>query len=194
VRARLEEDALTLEFPDGRLVAAPVERTGPVETNFWGRMVTGRLLVGPWAAALSAYAGTAIEIVEADRAGAASDVSVGTLLGRASCERLAAELGAAVDPRRFRMLLELDGLAPHEEDGWSGELVRVGGAILRVGGPVPRCAVTTQDPDSGRVSLDTLRAIRAYRGLGSRKTVDFGVYFEVAEPGRVRLGDPVERL
>ena len=57
---------------------------------------------------------------------------------------------------------------------------------------MPRCAVTTQDPDTGAVTLDTLRAIKNYRGLRDGKLIDFGVYFDVEEPGRVRVGDPVE--
>ena len=70
--------------------------------------------------------------------------------------------------------------------------MRAGEAIVRIHGPVPRCAVTTQDPDTGVVTLDTLRAIRTYRGLRDGKQIDFGVYFEVKQPGRVRIGDPVQ--
>jgi uncharacterized protein YcbX len=72
--------------------------------------------------------------------------------------------------------------------------VRVGEAILRVGGPVPRCAVTTQDPTTGIRSLDTLGAIKGYRGLRDGKRIDFGVYAQVEQPGLVRVGDAVEPL
>jgi uncharacterized protein YcbX len=72
--------------------------------------------------------------------------------------------------------------------------VRVGEAVVRVAGPVPRCAVTTQDPDSGVRTLDTLAGIKSYRGLRDGKKLDFGVYFDVVEPGRVRVGDTVEPL
>ncbi len=81
------------------------------------------------------------------------------------------------------MLLELDGLEPHEEDGWSGRSLQVGEAVVVGGGPVPRCVVTTQDPDTGLASLDTLRAIKRYRGLREGRYVDFGIYFDV-ERGR----------
>ena len=60
--------------------------------------------------------------------------------------------------------------------------------------PVPRCAVTTQDPDTGVRTLDTLGGIKAYRGLSEAGKLDFGVYFDVEAPGRVRLGDSVEPL
>ena len=57
---------------------------------------------------------------------------------------------------------------------------------------MPRCVVTSQDPDTGEVTLSTLRAIRDYRGLRDGKEIDFGVYFTVERQGRVRVGDPVE--
>jgi uncharacterized protein YcbX len=187
-----ENGTLTLRFPDGHEVSGEVELGESVSTNFWGRQVTGRLVLGPWSDVLSDYAATSLQLVRTDEPGAGCDVHVGTMLGRASCERLAQELDAEVDARRFRMLLELDGAAAHEEDTWDG--VRIGEAIVRVAGPVPRCAVTTQDPDSGVRTLDTLAGIKSYRGLRDGKKLDFGVYFDVVEPGRVRVGDTVEPL
>jgi len=59
---------------------------------------------------------------------------------------------------------------------------------------VPRCAVTTQDPDTGVPTLDTLRGIKSYRGLRDGTQIDFGVYFDVEQPGRVRVGDAVQPL
>jgi uncharacterized protein len=194
VRPTVEGGRLELRFPDGSLTAGEVELGDPVETNFWGRPVHGRLVEGPWSAALSAYAGKAVRLVRTETPGTGSDVRAGTIVSLASCARLGQELGADVDPRRFRMLLELDGLAEHEEDDWTDRPVRIGGAVVRVGGPVPRCAITTQDPDTGVPTLDTLRAIAGYRGLRNRKAIDFGVYFDVESPGRVRLGDSVEPL
>jgi uncharacterized protein len=187
-----ENGTLALRFPDGREVAGEVELGQPVTTNFWGRRVSGRLVVGPWSDALSDYAATALQLVRTDEPGAGCDVHVGTLLARASCERLGAELGAEVDGRRFRMLFELDGAGAHEEDTW--ERVRIGDAVVRMAGPVPRCAVTTQDPDTGVRTLDTLAGIKGYRGLREGGKLDFGAYFDVEEPGRVRVGDAVEQI
>jgi uncharacterized protein YcbX len=187
-----EDGRLTLRFPDGREFDGEVELGEAVTTNFWGRPVAGRLVHGPWSDVLSDYAGTALQLVRTDEPGTGTDVHVGTLVSRASCTRLGEELGAEVDGRRFRMLLEVDGTGPHEEDTW--ERVGVGDAVVRVVRAVPRCAVTTQDPDTGVRSLDTLAGIKAYRGLGEDGKLDFGVYFDVVEPGRVRVGDAVEPL
>lgn len=151
-----------------------------------------RVVEGPWSEALSAYAGADVQLVYTDEPGTGVDVHVGTIVSRASCDRLGQELGAVVDARRFRMLLEVDGTRPHEEDTWRDRRVRAGEAVLRILGPVPRCVVTSQDPDTGEVTLSTLRAIRDYRGLRDGKEIDFGVYFTVERRGRVRLGDPVE--
>jgi uncharacterized protein YcbX len=194
VTALCEPGRLTLAFPGGEVLAGEVTLAERVETDFWGRTVAGRVVVGPWSDALSEYAGVAIRLVQTERPGTGTDISVGTMLGRASCERLGEELGTAVDPRRFRMLLELGGLEAHAEDGWRGRRLRIGEAVVVGGGPVPRCAVTTQDPDTGTVTLDTLRAIRSYRGLRDGRWIDFGVYFDIEEPGRVRVGDAVEPL
>lgn len=196
IAADYEQGRLTLHFPRGEELGGEIALRERVETDFWGRPVAGRVVAGPWAEALSDYAGADVQLVETERDGTGTDVTVGTLVGRASCQRLAEELGAAVDPRRFRMLLELDGLGAHDEDGWRGRELRVGGAAVRVGGPVPRCAVTTHDPDSGLVTLDTLRGIRNYRGLNPSdgKSIDFGVYFDVERPGRVAVGDTIAVL
>jgi uncharacterized protein YcbX len=191
IAPEVENGSLRLLFPDGREVAGEVELGEAVTTNFWGRRVTGRLVRGPGSDALSDYAATALQLVRTDEPGAGCDVHVGTLVSRASCERLGRELGGAeVDGRRFRMLFELDGADAHEEDTW--QHVRIGDAVVRIAGPVPRCAVTTQNPATGVRSLDTLAGIKSYRGLRDGSKLDFGVYFDVVEPGRVRLGDVVQ--
>jgi uncharacterized protein YcbX len=93
------------------------------------------------------------------------------------------------------MLFELGGCEPHEEDTWAGRSFAIGEAIVRLGGPVDRCAVTTRDPDTGEHDLDTLRLIKSYRGQReSDGAILFGVYGRVTRPGRVRVGDQVEPI
>ena len=83
---------------------------------------------------------------------------------------------------------------PHEEDTWIGGRIAIGDAVLSITKPVARCAITTQDPDTGARDLDTLRTLIAYRGLRDGKHADFGVLADVVQPGRVRLGDAVHVL
>ena len=92
------------------------------------------------------------------------------------------------------MLISIAGCEPHEEDEWLGRRVRVGDAVVRLHEQVARCAITTQSPESGVPDFDTLREITGYRGTraGDGKHIDFGVFGEVEQPGRVRVGDSIE--
>jgi uncharacterized protein YcbX len=94
------------------------------------------------------------------------------------------------------MLFELDGCEPHEEDGWAKQQLRIGEAVIGIRGDVGRCAITTQNPETGTPDFDTLRTIAAYRGFteneAGERHIPFGVYGEVTEPGRVTIGDAVE--
>ena len=186
---------LQLTFPDGTVIEEAVGLGPPVETIVYKRTVTGHLVEGPWAAALSEYCGREIRIIRCDRVGGTRKAHPATLITDGSLELLGHYLGTgAVDGRRFRMLIELDGGAAHQEDSWVGGRIGLGEAVLRISAPVPRCAITTQDPDTGERDLDTLRTIIAYRGLTDERDIDFGVYGEVEEPGHIRLGDSVEIL
>lgn len=188
-------ELLRLELPDGTTIEESALGEGdPVDTDFWGRRVTGRVVEGSFGDALSDYVGKAVRLVRADRPGQACDVQTVTFLSDASVEELRSRAGREqpLDERRFRMLIGLAGAEPHEEDAWHGTLMRVGAALVRVGGPVPRCATTTRDPETGERDFDALREIKTYRGLREGRHIDFGVYGDVEQPGRVRVGDPVE--
>ena len=178
---------LALAFPDGSRVTGEPAAGEPVTTDFYGkRDVRGRLVAGPWAEALSNLAGAELALVRVEDESFATDIAPATLVSDGSLVAL-----GGLDGRRFRMLLELEGCSAFEEDGWSGGLVRVGKALLRVGGPVPRCAVTTQDPATGVRDHDTLRAIRSARGDSADGQIYFGMYAEIAAAGQVAVGDAV---
>jgi len=193
-----EAERLAFTFPDGTLVDGTVEVDGAVTTDFYGRPVEGHVVRGPWAEALSRYAGRPLRLVKADRAGAGVDRGGGggvTMLSDASLRELRrrAGRGEPVDARRFRMLIGIGGVEPHEEDGWLGRRVRVGETLVELRGNVGRCAITTQNPETGVRDFDTLREIRGYRGQNAEtREINFGVFGEVVEPGRVRVGDPIE--
>lgn len=192
IRPTWDGRRLRLDFPDGTQAEGEVELDGEIVTDFYGRPVNGHLVVGPWNDAISRYVGREIRLVRADEPGGGVDRGRGTvtMLGDASLDALSDGL----DARRFRMLIGIAGTAPYEEDDWLGRLVRVGDAVLRLHEQVARCAITTQNPDSGTVDFDTLRTIKEKRGFrdGSTKDLDLGVFGEVDTPGRIRVGDPVE--
>jgi uncharacterized protein YcbX len=189
-------ERLNMEFPDGTELEGDAAALGePVHSKAGSLDMTGRVLEGPWEAPLSELAGHAVRLVRTDRAGTGLNEPV-TLVSDGSLDRLAQQAGeAAIDSRRFRMLFELTGCEAHEEDTWEGHRFAVGEAVVRVGGPVDRCAVTTRDPDTGERDLDTLRLIKGYRGQReSDGAILFGVYGSVLQPGRVRVGDAFEPL
>jgi uncharacterized protein len=202
IRSAYDESAGTLElrFPDGSVVAGEVAVDGEVTTNFWGRPVSGRIVVGPWSDALSEFAGAPLRLVRPDAEGAGVDRGSSgafSLVSHASLAALAREAGVEppVDFRRFRMLFGVDGVGEHEEDEWLGREVRIGDAIVRPRGNVGRCAVTTQNPETGKPDLDTLKVLKAYRGdIPTTEPLPFGIAGDVVRPGRVRVGDPVEVL
>ena len=166
------------------------------EAELYGTPHASRPVPGPWQEALSEFAGEPLTLLWSeggaqdrgnDRGGWAS------LISRGSLEQLAVEAGATepVDGRRFRMLFEIDGVEPHEEYTWLGNRVLIGDAVIVPLGDVGRCVVTTCDPDTGLSDLDTLGLLAGYRREGVTEPLPFGVYCDVAVPGRVRVGDAV---
>ncbi len=185
--------ALTLTFPDGAVVSGPVVHGAAVSAQFFSRVASGVLVEGPWADALSSFLGQPLRLVDSGGAVDRGPRGGVSLISRASLGRLAEAAGQTeIDSRRFRMLVEIDGVAAHEEDRWPGRAVRIGDALVRFGGHVGRCLVTSRDPDTGEIDLPTLDLLGDYRrGLGTTEPLPFGIYGEVVAPGNVRLGDPV---
>ncbi|HZN43486.1 MAG TPA: MOSC domain-containing protein [Actinomycetota bacterium] len=192
-----DAERLSLSFPDGSTAEGPVGELGAdVTTDFFGRDVDGRIVEGPLATALSAYAGRPVRLVRVRRDGEGQDVHPLTIVSSESVRDLGdRDDRPDLDARRFRINLEIEGLGPYEEDTWEGGLVRVGDATIEVRGQIPRCVVTTLAPDTGEKDFPTLTRIARYRPrIGGRGGLPFGMYAGIAVPGRVRVGDPVELL
>jgi uncharacterized protein YcbX len=183
---------LALTFPDGTRVSGPVERGAAVTTAFWDdRPVAGRIVEGPFGAALSEYAGRPLALVVHDDGASGGDVTPLSLMSSTTLHALGSAMGGELDGRRFRMTITIDGAPAWEEHGWVGRDVRAGDAVLRVDSLCERCAVTTRDPESGRTDAPVLKALAGLRG---KDDVTFGVWCDVVAPGRVRVGDAVEPL
>jgi uncharacterized protein YcbX len=193
-----DRDRLSLTFPDGSVAEGDAAKfTDGVITDFYGRPVRAHVVPGPWTEALSAFVDEPIRLARCDQPGDGSDVYHLTLVSNASVAELAERGGhdGRLDAARFRMTFELEGCAAHEEDTWAGRRVRLGRALLRIYGQVPRCVVTTQSPETGLKDFETLKTIRSYRPrMADENGLPFGVYAEVEHPGRVRVGDRVEVL
>ena len=187
-----ESGHLALSFPDGSAVAGVPELGDALDGSFFGmRDVGGRVVEGDWNEALSTFAGQPLRLIKADAAGTSFDAFPISLCSTASLEALArAAETDTVDGRRFRQNIYIEGASAHEEDTWLEAEVRVGAALLRVKMRDERCAITTLNPDTGEIDMNTLKIIASYR-TDQPKQVNFGVYCTVAEPGEVSLGDNV---
>ena len=207
VSAETNNDAtwLRMTFPGGSVVEGDVQLDEPVRTEIYNRVAIGHVVGGPWAAALEPFAHRRVLLVRCDKPGGTrmkpGETQVRnqvSLVSDGSLRELAANLGVDdVDARRFRMLIEVDGPAAHEEDTWIGQDVAIGSAVVTITKPDARCAITTQNPDTGERDLDTLRTILSYRGFRAddpERKIDFGVLGEVRRPGRITVGDEVTVL
>jgi uncharacterized protein YcbX len=189
---------LALAFPDGTRVEDVVAQ-GPAETiRFFSRTREVHAVDGPFAAALTEHVGVPLRLVEDQGGVDRGMLGAASLVARASVDRLGSEgqdEGASgdIDARRFRMLIEIDGVEAHAEDAWVGRTVRAGGAAVRLEGHVGRCLITGRDPDSGVSDLPTLDWLAQYRlGVDTTEPLAMGVYGRVVREGVVRVGDPVE--
>jgi uncharacterized protein YcbX len=181
---------LALRFPDGSVVQdAPEPGAAAVTRMYDGREIPGRVIPGPLSAALSGYLGRAVHLFRraADHLG--SDDCPVTLMSKASLHALAAQFsGTAPDPRRFRMTITVTGTDPWAEHNWGGQEVTIADTTLRVLEPVPRCVVTTRNPESGATDARILHALARLRG---KNDITFGVWCEIIQPGHIQVGDLV---
>jgi uncharacterized protein len=202
IRPEYDPDAerLTLRFPDGTVADGEIALGEEIVVDFYGRPVSGSVVVGPWGEALSQWVGRPLRLVRSEP-GAAVDRGRGqvSLVSEESLAELARQAGREqVDGRRFRMLFQVEGGEPHAEDEWLQRRVQIGDAVVHLRGDVGRCAITTQNPETGVPDFDTLRTIDGYRNrtqnAAGKVHIPFGVYGEVVQAGVVRVGDPVEPL
>jgi len=198
IRPEWDEPTRRLAFalPGGERIDGVVELGEPAEATLYGVPHPSRRVGGPWQEAISDLAGEPLTLLWSERGAVDRGNDRGgwaSIVSRASLERLGKEAGTAdvPDGRQFRMLFEIDGVGEHEEDTWIGARVQLGEAVVSPLGDVGRCVVTTKNPDTGEFAFPTLDTLAGYRREGVAEPLPFGVYCDVVEPGRVRLGDPV---
>lgn len=112
------------------------------------------------------------------------------IIGSGSLADLNARLEHPIGVERFRPNIYVEGPSAFDEDSWAD--VRIGGSVLRVVKPCPRCAVTTVDPSTGERGHEPLRTLAAYRKREGG--VMFGQNALHEGTGTLRVGDPVEVL
>ena len=181
-------NALALRFPDGTVVQDTPENGAPAVTRMYdGRKIPGWIIPGPLSDALSGYLGREVHLFRRDPVHLGHDDQPVTLMSEASLQALAPEFnGTAPDQRRFRMTITITGTKAWAEHAWGGQNVSIGEVILRVVAPVPRCVITTRNPESGATDARVLHALARIR---SKNDITFGVWCEIIRPGHIHVGD-----
>ncbi len=109
-----------------------------------------------------------------------------SIVNLASVRDLERIIRRPVDPLRFRANVYMDGPPAWAEFDWTGRQIGIGGARLRIAGPIDRCAATNVDPETAARDMNIPRALQ--RGFGH---VNMGVYAEVAAGGEIAQGDEI---
>lgn len=183
VVARADGRVLSLTLPSGESVAAEPSPSGEVITcDYWGRQVQLALTDGPHARLLSEHLGQDVRLAAAPRGGVVFAAPI-TIVGTASLR----ELGEDVEAARFRATLVVETDEPWVEDGWLGRELRAGDALIRIGLPIPRCAVIDHHPETGIKDRRLLKSLVRRRPVNRAGEPMFGVNAEVVRPGIVAL-------
>jgi uncharacterized protein len=134
-------------------------------------------------------AGHALTLVRSERA--MTDCRPISLFSVQTGQQLGAEIGSALDKRRFRanIYMNLDDAVGFAEDAFVGSTLRMGSkttiAILERD---PRCKMITLDPDTGEAHPEILhKVMQDHNGMA-------GVYGAVLVEGTVRPGDDIAWL
>lgn len=185
VVARTAGDALELTLPAGEVTRAPATPTGETVTcDYWGRRVDLALTDGPHADLVSAWLGTPVRLAAAPRGGVVFADPL-TVIGTASLQALGDRI--LDQAARFRATLVVETDEPFVEDTWLGRQTRVGGATIKVGGPIPRCAVVDHHPVTGEKDRRLLKELVRDRPTNRAGEPMLGVYATCVTPGRVTI-------
>ena len=191
----MADERLTMRFPDGSSAEGSALAVGePVGIKLFDRMVPARPIDPVFTDAVrGVVADETLSVFRVDEPEFAGGGHRASIISLASVADVGSRGGdVRLDPRRFRMLIELDGVEAYGEDGWLGRRLRLGGAVLRLGQGIHRCVMTNLSPDTGENDFDTLTVLAQHRKVG--KELLLGVYGDVERPGRIEVGDAAELI
>jgi uncharacterized protein YcbX len=191
----LADERLTMRFPDGSWAEGSALPVGePVDIKLFDRTVPARTIDPLFTDAIRrVVADDTLSVFRVDEPEFAGGGHRASIISLASIADVGSRGGdARLDPRRFRMLIELDGVEAYGEDGWRGRGLRVGDVVLRLGQRIHRCVMTNLAPDSGENDFDTLKVLAQHRKVGTELLL--GVYGDVERPGRIEVGDAAELI
>jgi uncharacterized protein len=188
----MADEELMMCFPDGSTAEGSAQPAGErTDITLFDRTVPARAIDPIFTEATRRLVDETLTIFRVEEPESAGGGHRASIISLASVADVGTRGGdAQLDPRRFRMLIELDGVEAYAEDGWQGRRLRIGDALIRLGQRIPRCAMTTLSPDTGENDFATLKVLARHRKVGTELLL--GVYGDVEEPGRIVVGDSVE--
>lgn len=134
------------------------------------------------AALISTLVGEAVTLSEEGTVPHLDDSPV-HLVATGAVTSLEEELGAGpIDVRRFRPNVVVEAA---DDGGWSGRVLRLGGAVIEIEKPTVRCVMVTM------AQPGVERRLALLGELERRHAGRFGQYARVVRPGMVAVGDPV---
>lgn len=183
VYARLQGSELEVRLPDGRSVCAVPETSGEKLTcDYWGRPVEAALTRGSHSELLSSWLGKPVRLAKVPRGGVVYGGPI-TIVATASIRDLGTRIShhdLLAEAARFRATLLIDTDTPHIEETWRGRELSLGnGVCVRIGAPIPRCAVLDLDPVTGARGQRLLKSLAEYRGANFTGEPFFGVYAQI---------------
>jgi uncharacterized protein YcbX len=183
IQPRLDGDTLHLDFGGLLHLALPLpEFSASASVDVWGKPIAARALPQSRIAGAADYLGTPVRLVALDPQGQRSFADSRPVLvtTTSALSSLNAGLGHAVGMERFRTNIVLEG--GQDWPTLEGKAVR-----LERDKPCGRCEVTTIDQTSGE-----RRGPEPLQTLSERFAGNFGVYYRVARPGRLRRGETLD--
>ena len=186
------DERLTMRFPDGSSAEGSALPTGErVDIKLFDRTVPARAIDPVFTEAVHRLVDETLTIFRVEEPEFAGGIHRASIISLASVADVGSRGGdAKLDPRRFRMLIEVEGIEAYAEDGWQGRRLRLGGAVIHLGRRIHRCVMTNLAPDTGENDFDTLTVLARHRKVGTELLI--GVYGDVERPGRIEVGDVAE--
>ncbi|MBC8998245.1 MULTISPECIES: MOSC domain-containing protein [unclassified Pseudomonas] len=114
------------------------------------------------------------------------------LIGEASLQHLAQQVGRPLEMLRFRPNLVIEGSDAYAEDSW--KRIRIGDVEFRVVKSCSRCILTTIDPQTGERSADREPLATLQKTRAQADGAMFGQNLVNDSNGRLEVGMPVEIL
>lgn len=107
-----------------------------------------------------------------------------SLVSQATLDQLSVTVGKAIDVRRFRPNIVVEGVSAWGEFDWVGQEIQLGTARLEITAPINRCLNIDVNPDTGERDIPLFSLLQKHF-----KHKQTGVLAKVITSGAANLGD-----